>query len=431
MIIDLFEPTDTERLRRVCKAWKMLSESLVGRKAVARYCSAQYKSLLAKGKLQDANAANECFRKWLCFEQSLTAGLANEVYTLCEVTKFDIRGDMLVTGNNSGRLLLRTMRPTSLTALQGSHQLSLTKLLRSFIKTKFWLCDVFATACGRVIVRLDSEEIPYLACITTPDTVDWCVEQELSGMTLGANTTYLFEYGEVIGWNYALVTIDLASGARKAYEVATAPARPFGGFGRFKLILSADERFLAVKVKTQLICIFHTSTGRLKPIEDTNPSGYSAYDDTWMSSELDSSNFVETCWEQGHVSTIYLYTHKVSTDSFHREEFASWSKGDSAPRGGVDIRRGLVFEDYFEKGVSSFVIRPLEYSQSDKILREEASQRKVLTMGKRGTGPRKPVELPGRSYVQESEEDSNFFGIHGDHLVYHHVTTGRLMVAGF
>ena len=72
--------------------------------------------------------------------------------------------------------------------------------------------------------------------------------------------------------------------------------------------------------------------------------------------------------------------------------------------------------------VSFSLVKPLKtepkkqtYSKTRTIL-DESGKRKVL-------------EMPGRKYHQDRYWDSNFFGIRDGYLVFHHMATGRLMVA--
>jgi len=432
LINELLDPPDTERLRRVCRSWKALSQFSNGYGAVARYCPVVYTLMLADGSLPTANPANACFRRWLCYEESVAAGLAHSVFRACEATMLDIRNHTLVSGNLSGRLLVRKLQPSFNNTRERSHQLSLKKILRPFISVDFWLMGVFATADGDIITHTDAETVSCVARITSTGKVVWCVEQDCSGVAVGANCVYQFHCGPGFDGVCALETLDLANGVQKDYSTVALPSLALKAFGYFKLILSADEAFLAVKLKNQLLCIFNTATGQLAPIEEPEPLGYTAYDDCWMSPEPDSSDFLEACWEQCRVSIIYLYTYQVSTRKFHRTKIMSFPEDSSAPRGGIDIRRRLIFEEQSdENGVSSFLVRPWKALNSDGIDNETASCPSILTMATGKTRERKPVELPRREYHEAHEQYSNVFGIYNGYLVYHHLVTGRLMVADF
>lgn len=432
LINHLLDPPDTERLRRVCRSWKALSQFSNGYGTMARYCPAVYTSMLADGSLPTADTANACFRRWLCYERSIAAGFAHRVFRFCEVTMFEIRNHILVSGNSSGRLLVRKLHSGSADFSQQSYQLSLKKILRPFIAVEFSLMGVLATGDGDLIIHTETKLKSQVARITSTGKVVWFVEQEYSGAVIGANSVYHFHCGPGLGRVCALETMDLTTGVQKSYSRVAWPSRAPKSFGSFKLVLSADEAFLAVKLKNQLLCIFKTSTGQLAHVEEPEPLGYTAYDDCWMSSEPDSPDFLEACWEQGRVSIIYLYTHQVSTGIFHRTRMMSFAEDSSAPRGRVDIRRGLVFEEQSdEHGVSSFLVRPLEALDPDGTGNKKASCPKNLTMAAGKSRERKPVELPRRRYEEDYEQDSNSFGFYDGYLVFHHIVTGRLMVADF
>lgn len=428
LINHLLDPPDTERLRRVCRSWKVLSQFLNGHGTIARYCPAVYTSMLADGSLPTADTANACFRRWLCYEESIAAGLAHSVFRSCQVTMFDICNHMLVAGNVTGRLLVRKLQQGSNNTRQQSHQLSLRKILRPFIAVDFWLLEVFATVDGDLITHTDTGAKSYVARITSTGKVVWHVEQKFSGVAVGAKLVYQLHWNDFC----ALETLDLANGVQKKFSTNALPPRAPKSFGVFKLILSADEAFLAVKVKNQLLFIFKTSTGQLAHIEEPVSLGYTAYDECWVSSEPDSSGFVEACWEQGRISIIYLYTHQLSTGIFHRTKMMSFPEDNSAPRGGIDIGRRLIFEEQPDKhGVSSFLVRPLKTLNPNETDNGTASRPTILTMATEKSRERKPIELPRRAYLEDLEDYSNFFGIYDGYLVFHHIFTGRLMIADF
>ncbi len=268
-----------------------------------------------------------------------------------------------------------------------------------------------------------------VARITSIGKVVWYVEQHCSGVAVGAKCVYQFHCGPDFADFCALETLDLANGVQKNYLTVAWPSKSFGSF---KLILSADEAFLAVKVENRLLCIFKTSTGQLAHIEKPISLGYTAYDDCWMSPEPDSSDFIEACWEQGRVSIIYLYTHQVSTGTFYRTKIMSFPEDSFAPHGGIDIRRRLIFEEQSdENGVSSFLVRPLKTLNPNGTDNGTASCSKILTMATEKSRERKPIELPRRAYHKAHEPYSNSFRIYDGYLVFHHIVTGRLMIADF
>lgn len=388
--------------------------------------------MLADGSLPTTDTANACFRRWLCYEKSIAAGLAHSVFRSCRVTMFDICNHTLVAGNLTGRLLIRKLQQGSNHTRPQSHQLSLKKILRPFLAVDISMLEVFATVDGDIITHTYTEATSCVARITSTGKVVWYVEQGFSAVAVGANCVYQLNCGSGVGTIFALQTLDLANGVQKSYSKVAWPSRAPKSFGSFKLILSADEAFLAVKVKNQLLCIFKTSTTQLAHIEEPVSLGYTAYDDCWISPEPDSSGFFEACWEQGRVSIIYLYTHQHSTGTFHRTKMMSFPEDKSAPRGGVDIRRGLIFEEQADRyGVSSFLVRPLKTLNPNETAIGTASCPTILTMATEKSRERKPIELPRRADLDGLEDYSNFFGIYDGYLVFHHIVTGRLMIADF
>ncbi len=161
---------------------------------------------------------------------------------------FVICNHMLVSGNLSGRLLVRNLQPCS--------SASLKKILRPFIAVDLWLMGVFATVAGDLITHTDAKTVSCVARITSTGKVIWYVEKDCSGVAVGANCVYQFHCGPDFGHFCALETLDLANGVQKNYSTVVWPSRAPKSFGSFKLISSADEAFLAVKVKNQLLCIY-------------------------------------------------------------------------------------------------------------------------------------------------------------------------------
>ena len=82
MIFDILGPLDTERLRRVSRYWKTLSQFYNGSRAIKRYCPRAYLPATAATE----SSANALFRRWLRTEHSVGAGLAQNAVRSCGVT---------------------------------------------------------------------------------------------------------------------------------------------------------------------------------------------------------------------------------------------------------------------------------------------------------------------------------------------------------
>ncbi len=74
---------------------------------------------------------------------------------------FVICNHMLVSGNLSGRLLVRNLQPCS--------SASLKKILRPVIAVDLWLMGVFATVDGDLITHTDAKTVSCVARITSTE----------------------------------------------------------------------------------------------------------------------------------------------------------------------------------------------------------------------------------------------------------------------
>ena len=173
LIIEVLDPPDTERLRRVCRSWKALSECFNGSQAIKRHCPKLYSPDLACVQI-----ANLRFRRWLCTEQNIKVALAQTAVRSCKVTLWDICNHMLVTGNGSGRLMLRALQPCPTLPFNGSRQISLNSILRPFLKSNFRLSEVLATVDGDIVFTLETDEERYLFKMTTKGKIIWHLKDD-------------------------------------------------------------------------------------------------------------------------------------------------------------------------------------------------------------------------------------------------------------
>ena len=283
LINGLLDPPDTERLRRVCKSWKALSEFFNDHGALERHFPTVCNSTIAEGDVTTAKLANVRFRQWLCYEQSLAAGLVQSVVRACEITVWDIRNHLLVSGNSSGRVLIRTLRSGSNNTCPDRRQLSLKTILQPFRKAKyFWLNDIFATVNGDIVTQLVTDSRQAIARVTSMGEVVWFMKHECSSLAVGAKCFYVIHVHGSVGGFYGLETLDLENGVSRARSTDVAPYRAPNSFGDLRMVLSADEALIAVKLKNELLCIFETSSGQLMYIEEPEPLGYDASDACWV-----------------------------------------------------------------------------------------------------------------------------------------------------
>ena len=432
LIIKLLDPPDTERLRRVCRSWKAFSEAFNGLGALAQHCPTIHQSLQATGTHAVAESANLLFRRWLCYEENVSAGFVQRVFQYGDVTTWDIRNHVLVSGNYSGRLLIRSLQPGSNSVRPESRQLSLNKILRPFIATEFYFRQAFATVDSDIITYVESKNMGYISRVTAEGKVVWFVKRSCSAIVAGTKYVYTLYWRSRPGWAYRLDRLDITNGVSESSTSVRAPKRAVNAFGTLRLILSGDEMFVAFKCKNYFLSIFQTSPGKLMHIKGEERLQYTSSDACWVSSEPGSSNFSEICWKQGRVSKMFLYTYEVSKKRFLRTEIMSSPQDEYAPRGGIDMGRRLIFEErpHF-RGFSYFFVRPLKLSRSNSTKLSCAYDSKPLTISTGEIGRRKPVEFPGRKCHQDRGLETNFFGFYDDYLVFHHVATGRLMIADF
>ena len=192
--------------------------------------------------------------------------------------------------------------------------------------------------------------------------VVWFMKHECSSLAVGAKCFYVLHVHGNVGGFYGLETLDLENVVSRARSMAVAPYRAANSFCDLRMVLSADEALIAVKLKNELLCIFETSSGQLMHIEEPEPLGYDASDACWVYSTAKQSEFMEVCWKQGRVSIIYLTKRRpLSTGNIRRTKVMSFAEDSLAPRGGLDIHRNLTFEERIDRhGVCLFLVKPLK-----------------------------------------------------------------------
>ena len=343
LVNDLLDPQDTERLRRVCRSWKVLSEALNDQRAIARHCSS-----VSKPVFPNSIIANDWFRRWLCFEQSIATGLARSAIQFYKIKTWDLRNDVLVVGTTSGNISVQALRSSDGFSTSEIRWLKLKEIFRKHIAVDFLLAGVFMTASSDVIVQLDSEPTQYLARITSKGKVIWFHDYPWRAVVVNSNFIYVVH--EVYGLGDMLLildTVDISYGTLRSRSAAVrAPRRPSAAFGDLKLVLSADETFIAIKYFNHFHCILDARSGQLIDVVGWYTGPIIASGSCWITSEPGTSNFVEFFWNDGVLDRIFRYTHETSNNIFTCAEIRNFSVGALTPSGGVDIGRGLVFEDF-------------------------------------------------------------------------------------
>lgn len=427
LINDALDPPDTERLRRVCRSWKVLSEALNGHGAIAKYCP-----FFSQAVLTSSKTPNEWFRWWLCCEQSLATGLAQSTIRFSKVITWDLRNDFLVVGSQNGMITVQALRSRHGLIPSGGRWLSLREIFRTHTTVKFWLTGVFVTAGGNIIVQLNGRDYSYLARITSHGKVIWFHNYSWSAVGVSSKFIYVLHVPYAPGNVLVLDTVNLADGTLRSASTFKAPDRSSGAFGNLKMVFSADEAFIAIKCYNQFLCIFDPSSVQLVDVTGWHTGPITAGGACWITSEPGTSNFVESFWKDGLVDRIFRYTHQTSGNIFTCKEIRNFPVDQSTPRGGVDIGRGLVFEDSrLDPDTWRFTVRRLQDQSTNRPVEDPETYYRFITVPDKQTGKRMDIESPTKEGREYSDDVTNFFGIYNDYLVYHHVLTGRFMVIDY
>ena len=363
-----------------------------------------------RSRITKSGKVNLCFRRWLCFEQNLAAGLAQKVVRLREVTRWDIRNHVLVAGNRSGRLLIRQLRPCSGKPSVASRPLSLKILLWSQRLAEIGLGGCFATMDGDAIVNIDAvnslgEDKGYIARRTATGDIIWFVANERSCLIVGVEYVYVLQWS--LNWTYSckIVTLDVQNG--QILYTATLPYLQHaaeGSLGRFKMVLNRDESFISITNRNQVLGIYDTAARRLVGIEEPSPLEYAARAGTWVSLDPMGSGFHELYWHDHVNVALYQYTYDVSTLKFNRTLLRNFSGDSLAPQGGLHVHRGLIFEVAINPTTITydrFSVRPLHYQNCNEPSRIPRMYQRYLTVPDTETGHRMPIEFPGRIPCQD------------------------------
>ena len=421
LIVGMLEPPDTELLRRVCKFWKTLSEALNGYNAVARHCPKALQLMSAKSK-----KPNLCFRQWLCFEQNLKAGLAQDVVPFNEATTWDIHNHLLVAGHPCGEVRIMPLRQSSTTI---SALLNLNTLLRPHQLGEIVLNVVSLAEDGDIIVQLSSEEgnpeeRRYIAKLTTAGTVVWLTTTDWDTVAIGLEYAYVLTPSNWDGDCKVLIT-DLKSGSQiSSFEIPPLNRAP-DSYGVLKSVLSSDEAFVLVKKSNQVLCIYDTIRRRVTDIKGTPPQFSGPCLDCTIIPDPNSSDFFGIFGDGEPPCVIYKYTYDILTHTFTLVHFRSFEYEPWAPGFGYDIGRDLVFEDYmyengaytYEDGVQAFTVRSLRRFPLIGPNAYKDTQKSITVVEKNTDGKRK-VTLPVKGFPEDDWLVPDFFGVHNEYLVY-------------
>ena len=437
LINDLLDPSDTEYLRRVCKYWKSLSENLNCRAAIAKHWpTAVSGSFFCTGVDQTANA---CFRRRLFYEESLKAGFAQRVVRSHEVECWDICNNVLVSGNDSGRLSIQSLRPS--TSRHESHQLSLRTILRPLIwGPTIHLCGVKLTLYGDIIaqIRLGSKSLnrsSRIVRLTQAGNVSWNVKQPCNGVAVGAETIYVFHYHPSLEIRYSLTTLVAKEGKAKSTSTATDFPSALDPEVNGNLVLSADESFIAVNNSIHLLCLFEVGTKQLVEIMEPHPLRDVREGNCSIVPDHGSCNFFEVCWRKQYVIFAYHYTYDITIRAFHRRRilnFAHHFDNTSTPRAGIDVYHRMVFKEVYGPDGPLFSIQPLETHRIDGEDFQHQVKWSYLTAPIGSSRERKIVNFSMKCLEWWNIAcDPDFFGMWKGFLVFWHLPSKRLMVADF
>ena len=138
-----------------------------------------------------------------------------------------------------------------------------------------------------------------------------------------------------------LNTINLSDGEWKKSSTVPPMELPITAFGVLKMVVSADDAFIAVKTANLLLCMLNAATGEIMKSYDLYEIEYfeDSYDASWILPEPDSSDFLEICWRRGYIEVIYYYKFEAHNKRFTREPLMVNPRGCLTACGGVDYHR--------------------------------------------------------------------------------------------
>lgn len=405
IIVKMLEPQDTESLRRVCKSWKEFSEILNGYSAVARYCPKSTQLMAATSK-----NPNLCFRQWLCFEQNIRAGLAQDVALLNETTTWDIRNHLLVAGHSCGGIRILPLRQSSTTV---SGLLNLNNLLWPHHLTKIVLDVVCLAEDGDIIIQFKSEERRYIAKLTTMGTIVWLAATDWLTVAVGLEYVYVVTLSN---WdNCGVLITDLKSGLQISSFTIPPLNREPDSYGDLTSVLSSDGAFVLIKTSNHVLCIYDTIRKRIADIKGILPQ----FDGHCLICSIipdpASSGFFGVFGDWLLPCKVYKYSYDVSTHTFKLVQFWDFKNESWAPIFGYDIARNIVFEDsMYGNELQSFGVRSLPKYHPDAF----KDTQKSITVVEKDTGKKRRVTLPVDGFPEDDWLLPAFYGVHNGYLVY-------------
>ena len=441
LLIAKLDNHDTERLRRVCKSWKALSEFFNGLQAIARRCP----MLLPLAKLQPQHA-NLCFRRWLCTEKSLAAGHAHDVVRCHRSMFWDIRNHVLITASRAGWLQFRMLKPSSASASSIRSELHLRNILQPLITrddTGF-LRGVHATMDGDVICIVERNRLTYLARITASGNVVWWTRHNWMASTITSKFVYVFDHYHT---DIVLAIIDISNGHIMGSPSIHTSHISFW-FEDYTMVMSADERFIVVKSKGFIVTVLDVGKGTFIKLEEApNMPLRGGIDQLWLTPEPDSSNFRELLWRKDDCVIGSRYIYQGPNGRYARKEASATmiphsKEGGGVPRG-IDFDRRLVFEEvpnadgssiFHVKSLSSY--RTFHYGDETSHSMsgdggDSNHNSSIITAPGLKNGQRKKVVMSKGAVHQECRGKADFFGWRDDYLVFHDIKKGRLVVLRF
>ena len=426
IIVEILEPPDTERLRRVCKSWKALSEALNGYKAVAKHCPKALQLVAAKSKMP-----NLCFRQWLCFEQNVKAGLAQDVALLNETTMWDIRNHLLVAGHKSGAIRILPLRQslTTVSVLLNLHTLLLPHQLVQIV-----LYGVSLAEDGDMIIRFKSEERRYIAKLTTSGTVVWLTAIHWRTVAIGLEYVYvltLSDWDDNFDGDCKILIIDLESGSQtSSFTIPPLDLTP-DSHGDLVSVLSSDGVFVLIKTANHVLCIYDTRRKKIAKMKGTPRQFSGPCLDCSIIPDPISSDFFATFGDGQPPCAIYKCIYDEPTHTFSLIQIRSFKYEPWAPDFGYDIARNLVFENFmYEDGVLAFTVRSLRrvpFTGPDAW----KDTQKSITVTQKDTDWKRLVTLSVDGFPEDECLVPAFFGVHNGYLVYHNYYMRFLVVFDF
>ena len=365
--------------------------------------------------------------RWLCYEQSIAAGLAKRAYEYHAVCSWDLRDHVLIFADSPNRITVQYLLPSQDSA---SGKFAVSAVLRSLINHKIVLSKVHVTIDGHIVICIKTaENLEYIAKVTLKGKLVWIREQMWNAVAVGTQHIFVLLGLPRGSGRYRFDKLCLRTGQLTPRPDLLLLLRT----DDLGLTLSADETHIAIKYRWQLVKIVSSSTwskrlhvGLLHPDSD---------DVCWLTAEPKSSDFLETRLTHDWGITVYRYRFEEATESYQQHTVHAFGSFEHGYEGrGIDIRRKIYSRVCVTvRGTLQFMVGQLKPSPaSDDPLPDSVKSFKLLRVPTRGTPPRKVFEVHNSILHKDAVVDRvDYCGMFDGYFVFHQASVGRLIVVDF